>query len=121
MELPIGAGAGSTISVSSSNLRLRIGNLEGITDTQNFGGSLTGGLYADNAYLKGKIIANEGGTISNWTLGPNELKVVMLGCIQKPIIIIFGVGANAYKKAGIWIGQDGVGGNNYKNVSWWGR
>jgi len=30
-------------------------------------------LWADNVYLRGKIVANEGGTLSNWTIGANDL------------------------------------------------
>lgn len=46
----------------SGKQKLRIGNLTGITDS-DFGGALSGyGLYADNVYLKGKIIIAAGTT-----------------------------------------------------------
>jgi hypothetical protein len=55
--------------------KLRIGNLDGITDVA-FGGALSGyGLYANNIYLKGKIIVTEGSGFTNilnpsaWVLG----------------------------------------------------
>ncbi|MFA7143575.1 MAG: hypothetical protein WC175_06380 [Candidatus Dojkabacteria bacterium] len=30
-------------------------------------------MWADNVYLRGKIVANDGGTLSNWTIGANDL------------------------------------------------
>jgi hypothetical protein len=45
---------------STISTKVRLGNLEGITDG-DFGGSLSGyGLYADNVYLKGKMIITGG-------------------------------------------------------------
>ena len=51
----------------SGKQKLRIGNLTGITDS-NFGGALTGyGLWADNVYLTGGIVASTG-SIGGWTI-----------------------------------------------------
>lgn len=70
--------AGATLSVNPNlydeqsaddrRLKLRLGQLNGIT-TDEFGGQLSGyGLYADNAYLRGWIHANKGGQIAGWTI-----------------------------------------------------
>ena len=45
---------------TGSTLKMRSGNLSGITDV-DFGGALSGyGLYSDNVYLKGKIVIASG-------------------------------------------------------------
>ncbi len=45
---------------SSSTPKVRLGKLDGITDS-DLGGSLSGfGLYSNNIFLKGKIVANSG-------------------------------------------------------------
>jgi len=55
----------------SDKTKVRLGNLDGITDT--YMGSLSGyGLYSDNVYLRGEIIAASG-EIGGWTLTADEL------------------------------------------------
>lgn len=58
---------------SSDKLKVRLGKLNGITDS--FFGSLSGyGLYAkSNAYLRGKIYAESGGWIAGWSIDSNSL------------------------------------------------
>jgi hypothetical protein len=71
IDMLAGVDAGSF----SGKQKLRIGNLTGITDVA-FGGALSGyGLYANNMYLKGKIIVTEGSGFTNilnpslWVVG----------------------------------------------------
>lgn len=53
-------------------IKVRMGKLNGITDSTY--GALTGyGLYADNVYLKGKIVAS-GGTIAGWDINESRLR-----------------------------------------------
>jgi hypothetical protein len=53
-------------------LKARLGDLSGITDTIN-GTNVSGfGLYTDNAFLKGGIVATYG-TIGGFTIGSNEI------------------------------------------------
>jgi hypothetical protein len=58
---------------SQDKLKVRLGNLTGITDS--FFGTLSGyGLYAkSNAYLRGKIYAEAGGWIAGWNINEAEL------------------------------------------------
>ncbi|MEP0860560.1 MAG: hypothetical protein HRF52_03880 [Ignavibacterium sp.] len=58
---------------SSNKLKVRLGKLTGITDS--FFGTLSGyGLYAkSNAYLRGKIYAEQGGWIAGWSITGNSL------------------------------------------------
>jgi hypothetical protein len=55
--------------------KVRLGRLDGISDS-DFGGSLSGyGLYSTNVYLKGKIVIASGSSgFSNFTDMPNTLK-----------------------------------------------
>ena len=47
-------------TTETNPLKVRLGNLSGVTD-DNFGGALSGwGLYAENAYLKGAVHADSG-------------------------------------------------------------
>ena len=47
-------------TTETNPLKVRMGNLSGVTD-ENFGGALSGwGLYAENAYLKGQVHAESG-------------------------------------------------------------
>ena len=49
---------------SAANRRVRLGRLSGITDA-DFGGNLDGyGLYADNVYLKGRMIVSGGNVVT---------------------------------------------------------
>lgn len=51
---------------NTQKIKLRLGKLSGITDS-DFGGALSGyGLYASNVYLKGKIVITGGSGISNF-------------------------------------------------------
>ncbi|BDQ01942.1 MAG: hypothetical protein KatS3mg036_0496 [Ignavibacterium sp.] len=56
-----------------NKLKARLGKLDGITDS--FFGTLSGyGLYAkSNAYLRGKIYAEQGGWIAGWTIDSARL------------------------------------------------
>ncbi|MEW6070708.1 MAG: hypothetical protein AB1485_08830, partial [Candidatus Thermoplasmatota archaeon] len=58
---------------SSDKIKVRLGKLTGITDS--FFRSLSGyGLYAkSNAYLRGKIYAEEGGWLAGWNINAAEL------------------------------------------------
>lgn len=58
---------------NSNKLKVRIGRLSGINDS--FFGNLSGyGLYAkSNAYLRGKIYAEQGGWIAGWTINAADL------------------------------------------------
>ncbi|MFZ5986930.1 MAG: hypothetical protein ACOYWZ_07385 [Bacillota bacterium] len=58
---------------SLNKLKLRLGKLDGITDS--FFGNLNGyGLYAkSNVYLRGKIYAENGGYIGGWNISNNSL------------------------------------------------
>jgi phage baseplate assembly protein gpV len=99
-------GSSTTVSATSSKIKLRLGKLTGITDA-SLGGSLNGyGLYADNAYLKGKIIANSGGTISNWIIGPDELYSNNIHLHTDGTNGYLSVGTSTYNTNGIWIGID---------------
>ena len=99
-------GSSTTVSATSSKIKLRLGKLTGITDA-SLGGSLNGyGLYADNAYLKGKIIANSGGTISNWIIGPDELYSNNIHLHTDGTNGYLSVGTSTYNTNGIWIGVD---------------
>jgi len=61
----------NSYSFTSSNVKVRLGLLTGITDAEY--GALSGyGLYADNVFLKGKITATSG-AIGGWTLTSNAL------------------------------------------------
>jgi hypothetical protein len=56
IDMLVGVDSGSF----AGKQRLRIGNLTGITDIA-FGGGLSGyGLYADNVYLRGKLVITDG-------------------------------------------------------------
>ena len=68
---------------TAGKIKARLGKLSGITDT-NFGGALSGyGLYADNVYLRGYIIATSGtftgtvtagsGAIGGWSISSTAL------------------------------------------------
>lgn len=99
-------GSSTTVSATSSKIKLRLGKLTGITDA-SLGGSLNGyGLYADNAYLKGKIVANSGGTISNWIIGPDELYSNNIHLHTDGTNGYLSVGTSTYNTNGIWIGVD---------------
>ena len=64
--------AGVTSTDWSGKTKVRLGNLTGITDA-DLGGALSGyGLYSDNIYLKGKIVASSG-TIGGWTINSTYL------------------------------------------------
>ncbi|BDQ03483.1 hypothetical protein [Ignavibacterium sp.] len=72
--IDIADGVNSWSAWSSANkIKVRIGKLTGITDT--FFGALSGyGLYAkSNAYLRGKIYAEQGGWIAGWTIDSSKL------------------------------------------------
>lgn len=58
---------------SFNKLKVRLGKLSGITDS--YFGALSGyGLYAkSNAYLRGKIYAEQGGWIAGWTINSDDL------------------------------------------------
>lgn len=60
----------------SGKTKVRIGNLAGITDSE-FGGALSGyGLYANNVYLKGKLVVANGMTVESLALGYNYGKML---------------------------------------------
>lgn len=64
---------GSTNGVFTNRTALRIGNLTGINDAA-FGGALSGyGLYADNIYLKGRIVITAGSVPNNVVTGLGSL------------------------------------------------
>lgn len=72
--IDIADGVNSWSAWSGANkIKVRIGKLTGITDT--FFGALSGyGLYAkSNAYLRGKIYAEQGGWIAGWTIDSSKL------------------------------------------------
>ena len=59
---------------TGSTPKVRLGKLDGITDS-DLGGSLSGfGLYSNNIFLKGKIVANSG-TIGGINMESNKLYV----------------------------------------------
>lgn len=100
---------GNSGNVSQSKVKLRIGKLSGISDTA-FGGTLAGyGLYADNAYLKGKIVANTGGNIAGWTIAPYTLSNNNMRLVASGSNTYLGIGAAAYDSAGIYIGTSSNG------------
>ena len=56
---------------TNTNIKARLGKLDGITDATM--GALSGyGLYSQNVYLKGKIVASSG-TIGGWTIDSVKL------------------------------------------------
>lgn len=57
------------------NPKVRLGNLSGISDNEiNGGRGLQGyGLYSENVYLKGTVVANKG-KIAGWEVGDHALK-----------------------------------------------
>ena len=60
-----------TFIIGADNKKVRLGNLTGIVDTDL--GTLSGyGLYSDNAYLKGTIVASAG-EIGGWTLDTDAI------------------------------------------------
>jgi len=69
----------TTHPATGLTLRSRLGNLSGINDA-DVGGDLTGqyGLYAENAYLKGVIVANTGyiGGVDGWVISAGYIKDV---------------------------------------------
>lgn len=59
--------AGVNAGTFSGKQKVRLGNLTGITDA-DLGGALSGyGLYSDNIYLKGKIVATSG-NVGGWAI-----------------------------------------------------
>jgi hypothetical protein len=63
IDILAGVDAGSF----SGKQKVRLGNLTGVTDA-SFGGALSGyGLWADNVYLHGAIVASTG-SIGGWTI-----------------------------------------------------
>lgn len=88
----------TTHPVTTLTCKTRIGNLIGITDA-DLGGALSGyGLYADNVYLKGKIVATSG-LIAGWSLDADSLYV---GTKYNPS------SESEYTSDGITIGSDGT-------------
>lgn len=62
---------GVTSDSFADKVKVRLGKLNGITDADL--GTLTGyGLYAENAYLKGSIVANDG-TIGGWRINTSSI------------------------------------------------
>ncbi len=60
-------------------VKVRLGKLSGITDSA-FGGALSGyGLYADNVYLKGKIVITGGSGYASLTDKPTSLAAINAG------------------------------------------
>lgn len=99
----------STTSVSQSKLKLRLGNLQGIYD-QAFGGQLSGyGMWADNAYLRGWIVANQGGNIAGWKIEPNTLSNLSMKLVANTNTSYIGLGTDEYSQPGIWIGTSSAG------------
>lgn len=100
--------SGSVDYTSSNVLKLRLGKLTGINTT--LFGQLQGyGLYADNAYLKGKIWANEGGNIAGWTIAPHTLSNNQFRLVSTDSVAYLGIGAQTYTSNGIWIGSSSLG------------
>ena len=90
-------------------LKVRLGKLIGINDTE-FGGQLRGyGLYSDNAYLKGKIIANTGGNIAGWTISPGTLSNKDMRLVASNNESYLGISASTYNSKGIWFGTSSNG------------
>ena len=72
--------------INSSSLvnktKVRLGRLDGITDA-DLGGTLSGyGLYAENAYLKGKIVAKTG-KIGGWNIDATKLYTTTWGSVDE--------------------------------------
>lgn len=117
--------SGSVDYTSSNVLKLRLGKLTGINTTL-FGPLQGYGLYADNAYLKGKIWANEGGNIAGWTIAPYTLSNNNMRLAANGNDAFLGVGALTYNSAGIWLGTSSagarlsVGDGNNKYIRWTG-
>ena len=65
---------GVTDESFAGKVKVRIGKLTGITDA-DFGGALTGyGMYSENVYLKGAIVASSG-EIGGWTIDTDAIYV----------------------------------------------
>lgn len=107
---------GTSLNTTESLVKARLGNLQGIYDTQ-FGGFLHEyGLYSTNVYLKGTISATAGtfsglisateGNIGGWLLSQNQIYsgLVTLSSIANQQYI--GFGANTFSADnGIYIGR----------------
>lgn len=66
---------GDSIHDGAQRVRVRLGNLGGITNVPQFGGSLSGyGLYAENAYLTGTL-SLPGAGMSNHTTAGNDVRL----------------------------------------------
>ncbi len=66
------SGVNSAISALGNFRKARLGNLTGITDPEF--GALSGyGLWSENAYLTGSIVANAG-LIAGWTIAGNYIR-----------------------------------------------
>jgi len=66
-------------------------------------------MWADNAYLRGWIVANQGGNIAGWTIEPNKLSNLSMELVANTNTSYIGVGTDKYAKPGIWIGTNAVG------------
>lgn len=117
-----------TSSVSRSQLVSRFGNLQGFS-AGSFGNLSGYGLWASGSvYLEGKIIAREGGTISNWTINENSLSAagIQLTGGNTPSIQI-GAANTFTAGSGIFMSGSSVGalfrigqesGSNNKFIQW---
>lgn len=98
-------------SVDLDTLKIRLGRLDGVT-RQQFGGALSGyGLYAENAFLKGRIVANQGGSLAGWTISNYYLTSGNITISSLPVNQYFGIGTNTYNTSGIYFGSSE---SNYK-------
>jgi len=66
-------------------------------------------MWADNAYLRGWIVANQGGNIAGWTIEPNKLSNLSMNLVAHPTTSYIGLGTDTYAGNGIWIGTSSAG------------
>jgi YHS domain-containing protein len=106
------------------SIKARLGKLDGIVDTEaGLDGSLTNnyGLYSQNVFLKGKIVAN-GGKIAGWDIAAEGIysiqngRHISLGKANAWTSAVYGfqVGENTSNR--IWLGLDTSTGHYELNV-----
>jgi len=66
-------------------------------------------MWADNAYLRGWIVANQGGNIAGWKIEPNTLSNLSMKLVANTNTSYIGVGTDTYANPGIWIGTSSAG------------
>jgi hypothetical protein len=99
-----------------SKVKVRLGNLAGISDS--LFGSLSGyGLYTTNGYFKGSVSATSG-NIGGWSLNNNSLYSTNIGLISgSAAMILLGHSSN-YNSAKIGLKNDGSGKLASGNINW---